>query len=302
MDNRQLEIFFSYAHEDEELRNKLEAHLSMLKRSGLIKGWHDRKITPGKKWEREIDEHLNTADIIVLLISADFLNSDYCYGAEMTIALRRYEAEEACVIPIILRKVDYWEEAPFGKIQALPKDAVPVTSWSNLDEALSDVARGIRKAVEELIEALKQKEDKIDQHNFFQGQKQMIKIKEATFTVGSNKITVNEKKAMSMAPYIKDDRTYVPLKTVAQALNISEENILWNAEDQSVVLVKGDRVVKVTVRSETMLINGVPFIMDVAPELISGEVTLPVRWVAQALGASVTFDATTLSVVFTILS
>ena len=144
-----IEVFYSYSHKDEDLREQLEAHLSTVRRLGLIKSWHDRKIPPGQEWASEIDTHLKTAHIILLLISADFLNSDYCYITEMQQALQRHAAKEATVIPIILREVD-WRGSPFGKLQALPKDARPVTSWPNRDEALADVARGIRKAIEEL--------------------------------------------------------------------------------------------------------------------------------------------------------
>jgi TIR domain len=147
---RTIEVFYSYAHKDEMLRNKLEMQLSLLKQQGHITNWHDRKIDPGQEWAKEINEHLNTADIILLLVSPDFLASDYCYGIEMKRALERHEAEEAIVIPVILRKV-YWQGALFGKLHALPTDAKPVTSrnWHNQDEAFFDVAEGIRKIVEE---------------------------------------------------------------------------------------------------------------------------------------------------------
>ncbi len=144
------EIFYSYAHEDEDLRDKLEKHLVTLKRQGLIVGWHDRGILPGKEWKKEIDEHLNTARIILLLISADFIDSDYCYGIEMKQALKRHKAGEAYVIPIILRPVD-WHSSPFSKLQALPTDGKAVTEWSNRDKAFLDIAKGIRKVIDELV-------------------------------------------------------------------------------------------------------------------------------------------------------
>jgi tetratricopeptide (TPR) repeat protein len=146
---KSIEVFFSYARKDEELRDELELQLSILKRQGLISAWYDREISAGKEWMHEIDDHLNTAQIIILLISANFVASDYCYGIEMMKALKRHEAGEARVIPVILRAVD-WRETPFGKLQALPKDAKPITSWNNRDEAFLSVARGVRKAVEEL--------------------------------------------------------------------------------------------------------------------------------------------------------
>ncbi len=144
-----MKLFFSYAHKDEPLRDQLATHLSLLKRQNIITDWHDRNITAGTDWAQAIDDNLNTASIILLLISADFLASDYCYDKEMTRALERHAQGTARVIPIILRPCD-WHSAPFGKLQALPKDAKPITRWSNPDEAFTHIAQGIRKAVAEL--------------------------------------------------------------------------------------------------------------------------------------------------------
>src|SRR5438105_5623356 len=141
-----IEIFISYSHKDQGLRDQLETHLSLLKRQGLISSWHDRKIGAGVEWAGQIDTHLHTAQIILLLVSPDFMASDYCYDIEMTRALARHDAGEARVIPIILRPVD-WRSAPFSKLQALPQDAKPITSWQDRDEAFLDVARGIRNLV-----------------------------------------------------------------------------------------------------------------------------------------------------------
>ena len=140
-----VEVFFSYSHRDEKLRDKLALHLSMLQRQGVIKSWHDRKISAGTEWAQAIDEKLNSAGIILLLISDHFLASDYCYDIEMKQAVARHEAGEARVIPIILKPVD-WSGAPFGKLQAFPKDAKPVTKWTNRDEAFLNIAQGIREA------------------------------------------------------------------------------------------------------------------------------------------------------------
>ena len=144
-----IDIFFSYAHEDETLRNELAKQLKLMKRQGLINEWYDRDIKAGTEWKQEIDEHLNTAQIILLLVSPDFMDSDYCYDIEMKRALERHETREARVIPVILRPSD-WRSAPFGKLQALPKDAKSITTWSNRDDAFLDVARGIRKVVEDM--------------------------------------------------------------------------------------------------------------------------------------------------------
>ena len=145
-----IEVFFSYAHEDEQLRDKLAKQLKILERQGVITAWYDRDISAGTQWANQIDQHLETAKVILLLISDDFVASDYCYDTEMTRAMERHGKGAACVIPVILRQVDNWQSAPFGKLQALPRDAKPVTSWDNLDEAFADVARGIRKIVEQL--------------------------------------------------------------------------------------------------------------------------------------------------------
>ena len=147
--NQVIEVFFSYAHEDEELRNELAKHLKLLERQGVISAWHDRQITAGTEWEGQINEHLETAKVILLLVSSDFLASDYYYDVELKRAMERHEAREALVIPVILREVD-WQGASFGKLQALPKNAEPVTNWRNRDQAFADIARGIRRAVEEL--------------------------------------------------------------------------------------------------------------------------------------------------------
>ena len=147
-----IELFYSYSHKDEKLRNKLETHLSLLRQQGLIITWHDRKINAGLEWKNEIDTYLQKAQIILLLISPDFLASDYCFSVEMKQAIERHNRGEARVIPVILRPV-YWQGAPFGKLEALPADAKPVTGayWHNQDEAFFSVAEGIRKVVEEIV-------------------------------------------------------------------------------------------------------------------------------------------------------
>jgi hypothetical protein len=148
---RAIEVFFSYAHEDEVLRNELAKHLRLLERQAIIAGWHDRQITAGREWAGAIDAHLQSAQIILLLVSADFLASDYCYDIEMQQAMTRHEAGEARVIPVIMRPVD-WHSAPFGKLQALPKDGRAVTNWPNHDDAFLDIARGIRAVAEEMAQ------------------------------------------------------------------------------------------------------------------------------------------------------
>lgn len=141
-----IELFISYSHRDEEYCNRLKTHLSNLRRQHIIDDWHDRKIVPGEEWASKIDEHINSAKIILLLISSDFISSDYCWEIEVARAMERHEAGEATVIPIILRPTD-WNGTPFSKLQALPKNAQPITEWDNEDRALLDVVNGIRAAL-----------------------------------------------------------------------------------------------------------------------------------------------------------
>ena len=144
-----IRLFISYSHKDEEFRQELETHLALLKRQNVIDVWQDRKITAGCEWANTIDKNLEAADIVLLLISADFLASDYCYDIEMKRALEKHNANQVKVIPIIIRAVD-WGGAKFGKLNALPKDGKPVDSWGKKDEAWTNVAQGIRRTIEEV--------------------------------------------------------------------------------------------------------------------------------------------------------
>ncbi|HEY1351252.1 MAG TPA: toll/interleukin-1 receptor domain-containing protein [Ktedonobacteraceae bacterium] len=149
---RPVEIVFSYARRDEVLRDELERYLGPLKRSQRIVCWHDRHIRAGRTWSLEISSHLETADIILLLVSADFLDSNYCNTVEVGRALQRHSRGEARVIPVILRPAD-WTGEVFARLQALPHDALPVVEWPNRDAAFYSIARGIKKVIEEIEKA-----------------------------------------------------------------------------------------------------------------------------------------------------
>src|SRR5437764_7735889 len=150
-EKKAIKIFYSYAHKDEKMREELEKQLSLLKNQQIIVGWHHRDIQAGEKWKHKINTHLNTSDIILLLVSPDFMASDYCYSIEVKQAMERHERGEARVIPIICRPV-YWRGAAFGKLEPLPTGYRPISApgWHNRDEAFFNVAEGIRKIVEEL--------------------------------------------------------------------------------------------------------------------------------------------------------
>jgi hypothetical protein len=150
MSARPVEIFYSYADIDELLCIELDKHLSQLRHNGLIAAFHKRQIAAGTDWTKALDRHLSTASIILLLISADFMASDYCYGTEVKLAMKRHYAGDARVIPVLLRPVD-WHSSPFGKLQALPHNGRPVTNWRSQDDAFLDITRGIRLVCEELL-------------------------------------------------------------------------------------------------------------------------------------------------------
>jgi pterin-4a-carbinolamine dehydratase len=147
-----LTLFFSYAHQDKALQSQLLRHLSRLIQTGQVIPWDDEEILPGVEWKQEIDNHLKTADIIVLLVSPNYMSSAYCSGEEMPVALRRYEAKEVQVLPVILRPTD-WRETPLGQLQVLPTNGKSVVEWRDRDQAFQDVAKGIAKVVTSLYEA-----------------------------------------------------------------------------------------------------------------------------------------------------
>jgi hypothetical protein len=139
-------LFLSYSHRDEGLRDQLETHLSGLRRQGFITVWHDRRITAGEDFADAISANLERADVVLLLASPDFINSDYCYEKEMTRALERNREGACVVIPVILRPCD-WHDMPFGRLQAAPKDGKAITLWPNIDEAFLDVVKAIKGAL-----------------------------------------------------------------------------------------------------------------------------------------------------------
>ena len=147
--NAPIEVFISFSHKDDDLREELVTHLSNLRRQGKISAWHDRAIEAGEEWEAQIKGKLESAQIILLLVSSSFMASDYCYDIEMERAIERHDAGSARVIPILLRPCD-WKGSPFSKLKILPKDGKAVTDWRNQDTAFVDVVQGIRQAVDSL--------------------------------------------------------------------------------------------------------------------------------------------------------
>lgn len=146
---KKLSAFVAYARVDNKLRERLDVHLAALRRGGKIDAWCDQEILPGEQWSKAIRERLDSSELILLLVSADFLHSDYCYGIEMKRALERHAEQRAWVVPIILRPCD-WKSTPLLMLQALPANGEAITAWSNEDAAFLDVVGGIRSVVAKL--------------------------------------------------------------------------------------------------------------------------------------------------------
>jgi hypothetical protein len=144
-----VDVFISYSHKDETLKDQLLEHLSALRNEGLIRIWHDRDIDAGDYWINEINNHIETSAVILLLVTSSFLASRYCYSIELERALDRALAGEAKVIPIVLRPVD-WESTKFGSLQALPTGGRPVTTWKNQYEAFLNIAVNLRSSIKAL--------------------------------------------------------------------------------------------------------------------------------------------------------
>ena len=141
-----VQVFFSYSHKDEELRNELETHLALLKRQGVISAWHDRRISAGNNIGTTISGELEDSEVVLLLVSANFLSSDYCYEKELARALEKERAGSAIVIPVILHPCD-WHSAPFGQLRATPTDGKAISLFANQHEALTIVAKDVREAI-----------------------------------------------------------------------------------------------------------------------------------------------------------
>lgn len=138
-----VKVFISYSHKDEEYKNQLSSHLAALKRNGIIQQWDDRQIELGQQWDNQINSAMNEADLILFLVSSDFINSDYIFEKEMSAALERSKRNETKLVPIIVRPCDF-ADTPLAQFQATPKNAKPISTWSNQDEAFMDVIEHLK--------------------------------------------------------------------------------------------------------------------------------------------------------------
>ena len=141
-----VKIFYSYAHEDEHLRDELSAYLGVLRQNNKIEEWHDRKIRPGINFNTEISDEIENTDVILFLISKDFLNSDYCFGIEVNKAFELQKTHSIEIIPILLKPC-LFEESRFSQLQIIPRDAQPISTSVSKEDAWNAVAREIRDIV-----------------------------------------------------------------------------------------------------------------------------------------------------------
>lgn len=146
-----INLFYSYAHEDEELCEEIIHALEPLRDEGIVSEWYDRQILAGENWRKQISENLDRAKIVLLMVSPDFMNSDYCMGVELRQALDRHWERQCRIVPIILRNC-HWTNTRFGSFQALPRDAMPVEQWENQEEALFSIMEGIRAVCNEIVD------------------------------------------------------------------------------------------------------------------------------------------------------
>ena len=144
-------IFISYSHKDDSHRKALETHLSSLKRNGYVSTWTDRKIPIGDDWKKEIDKNIESSNIIIFLISADFIASNYCFEEEARLALEKHEKGEAILIPVVVRPCD-WQDLAFGKLQALPEEGRPISIWANADEGWLNVIMALKEKINSIPE------------------------------------------------------------------------------------------------------------------------------------------------------
>lgn len=143
-----VKIFISYAHEDKEFKDELEKHFSVMRRNGEIEPWNDKMIMPGELWDETINTSLDNAQLLIFLISPDFL-SEYCYNIETSKAFKRHNEKSAKIVPIILRYCD-WMSTPFAKFQVLPNLGKPVKDFADRDKAFLEVLEGIKKSIRSL--------------------------------------------------------------------------------------------------------------------------------------------------------
>ncbi|WP_037306603.1 toll/interleukin-1 receptor domain-containing protein [Ruegeria halocynthiae] len=143
-----MRAFISYSHRDADALDRLHVHLANLQRESRIETWYDRDILAGEVLDDEISDEFEAADLFLLLVSPDFIASNYCVEREMQRALERHEAGEARVITIIVEPCDWAAMPQLRRLKAVPKDGLPISEWTNANTAYLDVVQEIRRIVD----------------------------------------------------------------------------------------------------------------------------------------------------------
>ncbi|MGH3449661.1 MAG: TIR domain-containing protein [Haloechinothrix sp.] len=150
MDRGPLKLFLSYAHEDRDLVTELRKHLAPLRHEQIVADWYDREVMAGQDWDREIRAQLESSDLVIVVVSADFVASDYAYGRELALALRLHDQGRLRLLPVIGRNCK-WQNLPLARLQVLPEGAVPISSWDQRDDALVSVVVGVERVAREIL-------------------------------------------------------------------------------------------------------------------------------------------------------
>jgi hypothetical protein len=145
-----LKLFLSYAHEDRDIVAELRKHLAPLRYEQIVTDWYDLELIPGQDWDREILSQLESSDLVLVMVSADFVASKYAYGRELSLALDLHDQERLRMLPVICRNCR-WQNLPFSRLQVLPEGAVAISSWENRDDAFVSVVLGVERVAREIL-------------------------------------------------------------------------------------------------------------------------------------------------------
>src|ERR1700676_1663663 len=242
---QEIKLFYCYAREDRDLRIELEQHLNSLKGEYQLIYWYDREVLPGEDWEQPVDEHLTTADLILLLISPYFMNSGYSHGQEVQHALAGHQAGTYRVIPILLRPT-HWEDAPFSSLQFLPTNARPITQWPDQNMAFQDVAMGISRAIEDPLLPFKTKMEWFEEGNRLSD----LKRYEEALAAYEQAIRLDPNDATA---YYFKSAALIKLKRYEEALIAVEQAIRLDPQDTYAYTNKGAALIELKRYEEALI-------------------------------------------------
>ena len=145
-----LKLFLSYAHEDRDIVAELRKHLAPLRYEQIVTDWYDLELMPGHDWDQDIISQLESSDLVLVVISADFVASNYAYGRELNLSLDLHDQDRVRLLPVIARNCK-WQNLPFARLQVLPEGAVAISSWQNRDDAFVSVVLGVERVAREIL-------------------------------------------------------------------------------------------------------------------------------------------------------